>query len=245
MLLKRVQPFSTLWIREGRLSKNRDSTEKENRIPIANSMKSVSLAGQEIEGRSLDIVDGLLPPLSISWEERQVVIRLVHTCGDPSLAQDVVFHPEAIKASIAALKKGSSIFTDVMMVYTGIDVSRAKALGCKVYCALSERKGEPSEKQTRAGAAMRSLGPRLDGALVAIGNAPTALLSVLDIMDSGIARPAALIGMPVGFVASKESKEELMKRDIPFIAIKGTRGGSPLAAAAVNALLRLAVELRN
>jgi len=207
-----------------------------------NEVKSLALSGKEIEKLSLSIVDGLLPLLPLSPEERQVVIRLVHTCGDPTLAQYVLFHPEAIKAAINALKKGSPIFSDVKMVYTGIDASRAKALGCQVYCALSEMKEEPREKETRAGAAMRFLGPRLDGALVAIGNAPTALLSVLEIIDSGIARPALVIGMPVGFVASKESKEELLKRNVPYIVIKGTRGGSPLAAAAVNALLRLALS---
>lgn len=208
---------------------------------IRTELKNLSLAGKEIEKLSLEIVDGLLPSLPLSPGERQVVIRLVHTCGDPSLAQHVVFHPEAIKASLNALKKGYPIFTDVRMVYTGIDVSRAKSLGCEVYCALSEMKMEPGEKETRAGAAMRSLGSRIDGALVAIGNAPTALFSVLEIIDSRIASPAVVIGMPVGFVASKESKEELMKRDVPYIVIKGTRGGSPMAAAAVNALMRLAL----
>ncbi len=205
-------------------------------------MKKLALAGKEIEKLSLSIVEGLLPQLPLSPEERKVVIRLVHTCGDPSLAHDVLFHSEAIKAGLDALKKGSPIFSDVKMVYTGIDASRAKTLGCQVYCALSEMKEEPGEKETRAGAAMRSLGPRLDGALVAVGNAPTALLSVLEIIDSGIARPALVIGMPVGFVASKESKDELTKRNVPYIVIKGTRGGSPLAAAAVNALLRLALS---
>lgn len=203
-------------------------------------MKKLSLAGKEIERRSLSTVDGLLPQLPVSAQERQVVIRLIHTCGDPTLAHDVLFHAEAIKAGINALKKGSPIFSDVKMVYIGIDASRAKTLGCEVYCALSEMKEEPGENETRAGAAMRALGSRLDGALVAIGNAPTALLSVLEIIDSAIARPALVIGMPVGFVASKEAKEELIKRNVPYIVIKGTRGGSPLAAAAVNALLRLA-----
>ncbi len=205
-------------------------------------MKKPGLSGREIEELSLSIVDGLLPPLALSPEERQVVMRLVHTCGDPSLSEFVVFHPGAVQAALNALRNGCRIFSDVRMVYTGIDSSRVKALGCEVHCALSEMKGEPGEKETRSGAAMRYLGSRLDGSLVAIGNAPTALLSVLEMINSGIARPAVIIGMPVGFVASKESKEELMSRDVPYIAIRGTRGGSPLAAAAVNALLRLAIR---
>lgn len=206
------------------------------------TMKAASIAGREIERRSLEIVEGLLPQIELSWQERQVVVRLVHTCGDTSLARDVVFHLSALEAGIGALKRGSPIFTDVKMVYTGIDIARAKALGCQVYCALSEMKTEPGEKETRAGAAMRLLGARVEGAMVAIGNAPTALLSLLDIVDSGIARPALVVGMPVGFVACKESKEELLRRDIPYISIRGTRGGSPLAAAAVNAMLRLALR---
>lgn len=201
-----------------------------------------SLAGQDIEDLSFKIVDSLLPPLSFSRQERQVVIRLIHASGDPSLATEVVFHPGAIEAGLDALKKGCSIYTDVRMVYTGIDSSRAKSLGCKVYCALAEMQEQPKSNETRAGASMRSLGSNLDGSLVAIGNAPTALLSLVEIIDAGIAKPALVIGMPVGFVSCKESKEELLKRNIPYIVVKGSRGGSPLAAATVNALLRLALS---
>lgn len=196
----------------------------------------------EIEIRSMEIIDGLLPAHSWSGEELLVVKRLVHTSGDPSLCEVIRIHPEAISLGVAALRRGASVFTDVNMVRMGINAGRLKALGCDLCCAIDDPLISQQAQQagrTRAQTAMRVYGLELDDAILAIGNAPTALREVLAMVEEGLIRPALVIGMPVGFVDAAESKEALMQSDLPYISIAGTRGGSPLAAATVNALLRV------
>lgn len=169
-------------------------------------------------------------------------MRIVHTCGDPGVAGLVVFHPRCVDAAIQALCKGTTVFTDVRMVAAGIKGKLAGSLGCPVRCALDTTftVGEGNRDLTQTALAMQALGRQLDGSIVAIGNAPTALLALLDMIDEGLAAPAVIIGMPVGFVAAAEAKQELARRDTPFITIQGTRGGSAMAAATVNALMLLA-----
>ena len=203
----------------------------------------LSLASpQDIEQRSMEIVEGLLPPsLKISEDERLVVKHIVHAGGDPQLVPLIRFSSSAVSGGISAMAKGSPIFTDVRMVAAGINRRLAEACGCSVSCAMDEAEGlKPNT--TRAAAAMRHLGTRLNGAIVAIGNAPTALLALLELIDNDGVRPALIVGMPVGFVQARESKDELMKRDIPHITVAGTRGGSTLAVATVNTLLKMAGE---
>ena len=198
---------------------------------------------QLIEQRSMEIVEGLLPPLELSREERVVVKRLVHTAGDRDLASLIRFQPVATTMALTAIRLGRPIFTDVRMVSVAINRHLAEKFGCEVYCALDElelAKITQEEGSTRSGTAFRVLGERLNEAIVAIGNSPTALLALLELVSSKKVTPALVVGTPVGFVQAKESKEELMKLDIPYISIVGTRGGSALAGAAVNALLGLA-----
>ena len=198
---------------------------------------------EDIERQSMEIVERLLPPaLNISAEERLVVKHIVHAGGDPQIASLVRFSPSAISSGLSAMAKGSPIFTDVRMVAAGINRHRAEVCRCPVSCAMDESEGLKPDT-TRAAAAMRHLGKRLNGAVVAIGNAPTALLALLDLIDKDGIKPALVVGMPVGFVQAKESKDELMKRDIPYITIAGTRGGSALAVATVNALLKIAGDM--
>ena len=198
-----------------------------------------------IEQQSLAILEKLLPPLpDISPEELLVVKRIVHASGDPQVALSIKFGPSAIDSGISAIAKGSPIFTDVQMVATGINRKLAESFGCPIACALNETEGGNPVKQpdtTRATAAIYRLGKKLNGAIVAIGNAPTALLALLELIDRKEIKPALVIGMPVGFVQAKESKNELSKRDIPYITILGTRGGSAIAVAAVNALLKITI----
>jgi precorrin-8X/cobalt-precorrin-8 methylmutase len=197
---------------------------------------------QDIERRSMEIVEKFLPPsLNISEDERLLVKHIVHAGGDPQLAPLIRFSPGATSSGLSAIAKGSPIFTDVRMVAAGINRHLAESCGCSVSCAMDENKGL-NPNTTRAAAAMRHLGKRLNGAIVAIGNAPTALRALLDLIDCKEIRPALIVGMPVGFVQAKESKDELMKRDIPCVTIAGTRGGSALAVATVNALLKIAAE---
>ena len=200
------------------------------------------LKPHEIETRSMEIIDGLLPAGEWSPDELTVVKRLVHTTGDPSLATAVRFSAGAVEAGVAALGGGASVFTDTHMARIGVNKDRVAALGGSVECLIADEAVAAAAKQngrTRAATAMRVLGPRLDGAVVALGNAPTALREVLALAGEGLARPALVIGMPVGFVDAEESKDALLASDLTFIAIQGTRGGSPLAAATVNALLRV------
>ncbi len=203
----------------------------------------LSLASpQDIEQRSMEIVEGFLPPSpKISAEERMVVKHIIHASGDPQLVSLIRFSPSAISSGLSAIAKGSPIFTDVRMVAAGINERLVEMCGCSLSCAMDETKVlEPNT--TRAAAAMRHLGTRLSGAIVAIGNAPTALLALLELIDNNGIKPALIVGMPVGFVQAKESKDGLMKRDIPYITIAGTRGGSALAVATVNTLLKVAGE---
>ena len=198
----------------------------------------------EIEQESMKIISGLLPPLpNVSEGELAVVKRIVHTCGDPEIAHLIKFSPSAIDDGVSAITRGSLIVTDVRMALAGIDKRIAEAFGCCSLCALDEKNdagATTASNQTRTAAAIYHLGARLNGAVAAIGNAPTALFALLDLIDNQNIRPSLVVGMPVGFVQAEESKEALMKRDISYITIAGTRGGSTIAAATVNALLRLA-----
>lgn len=199
----------------------------------------------DIEQRSMEIVEGLLPDLPrISEEERAVVRRIVHASGDPQIAHLMRFSTSAVARGISAIRAGGPMVTDVQMVAAGINKTLLETFGCPLTCALDETERSRAEgrQTTRAAAAMRLLGTKLNNALVAIGNAPTALLALIELIDGGEVEPALVVGMPVGFVQARESKEELMKRAVPYITITGTRGGSATAAATVNALLKIAAD---
>lgn len=199
-----------------------------------------------IERESMEIIDSLVAfPEKLSAEEKTVVKRIIHASGDIQIAQMVRFSSGAISRGLDAISRGSSIITDVHMVMSGINSHLVEALGCSLYCAMDGihvAEGEEKLVITRAAWAIDNLGTKLNGAVVVIGNAPTALLSLLNSIDTRKINPALVIGMPVGFVKAEESKEELMKHDVPYITVTGTRGGSAMAVAAVNALLRIAAE---
>jgi len=218
----------------------------EEATPELSPNARLSLTSPEvIEQQSMEIVEKFLPPsLNMSEDERLVVKHVVHASGDPQVAPLIKFSLSAVSSGLSAIAKGSPIFTDVRMVAAGINRHLAEACGCSVSCAMDETKGLKAKEPniTRAAATMHHLGTRLNGAIVAIGNAPTALLALLDLVDGKEIRPALVVGMPVGFVQAKESKNELMKRDVPHITVVGTRGGSAMAVATVNALLKIAVE---
>lgn len=175
--------------------------------------------------------------------ERAVVRRIVYACGDATIARGLRLHPLAIEAGVAALREGRTIVVDVRMVRAGLRDDLAARLACPVRCALDVAGGRGEARATRlprAAVGMRLLASETSGGVVAVGSAPTALLALLDLMDEGCPPPALIVGLPVGFVAAAEAKEALTQRDVPFVTLPGTRGGSPLAAAAVNALLMLA-----
>ena len=202
-----------------------------------------ALLPDAIEARSFAIIEELLGPRPWGPEERQIAVRVVHATGDAAVADQLRIHPEAVAAGRRALTERGELFTDINMVAVGINKPLLSALGCRTVCAIDDPEVAAMARvqgTTRAIAAMRVLGPRMEGALVAIGNAPTALLALLDAVDEGRVRPGIIVGTPVGFVAAPESKAELMRRQVPYVTVEGTRGGSAVAAAVVNALMRLA-----
>jgi len=203
------------------------------------------LRPEEIEGRSFEIIEASGCLSALSAAEKAVVRRVVHAGGDLGLSELVFFSPNATQVAMTALRSGHSIITDVNMVATGVNKHLATRLGVKIQCLIDSpeiaRMAE-QEGMTRAATAVRELVQTNPEAIVVVGNAPTALREVLRLSAAGADRPAFVVGMPVGFVDAAESKEALRGSDVEHIGIAGTRGGSGLAAAAANALLKLALE---
>jgi len=169
-----------------------------------------------------------------------VAVRMIHACGDTTLPHLLDVHPRLVDAVRTALNAGAPIFTDAFMLAAGITRSRLPADN-EVICTLRDSRVAELARDwqtTRSAAAVSLWGAELDGAVVAIGNAPTALFHLLETIHAGGPRPAAILGIPVGFVGSAESKLALAENpwDIPYLVVHGRRGGSALAASAVNAL---------
>lgn len=171
-----------------------------------------------------------------------VVVRMIHAAGDTDLARAVQAHPRLVTAARAALERGAPIFTDATMIGTGITRARLPQDN-EVICTLRDSRVPDLAREwgtTRSAAAVSLWADRLEGAVVAIGNAPTALFHLLELIADGGPRPAAIIGVPVGFIGAAESKEALRENpwDVPWLIVEGRRGGSALAVSALNALAR-------
>lgn len=178
-----------------------------------------------------------------SEAEFRVLQRVIHATGDFSIADRLVFQNDPISAAISAIRSGGNILTDVNMVASGVSKTSLKKFGGQVYCGVSDPEvAEHAQKNglTRSDAAIQ-LYHQKNIAVLAVGNAPTALIAALKLIDEGRFTPGVVVGVPVGFVNAAESKEILKERTIPAITITGRRGGSPIAAAITNALLKLAV----
>ena len=200
------------------------------------------IAPQEIEAESFRIIERELGPTGFSPEEFAVVRRTIHATGDFSFAENLRFHPQAVTAGLAAIRAGKNILVDVNMAASGISAALLTRFGGRVICRVAEADTVAMAKQngtTRSDAAMaRSIADNIG--IVAIGNAPTALLKVMELIEQGLFAPDLVIGVPVGFVNASESKEFLAQKNYPFITALGRKGGTPVAVAAINALLRLA-----
>ena len=200
-----------------------------------------------IEQRSFEIIDSEVPePRPFEGAEWTVARRLIHTTADFDLLNHILFHPQAITAGITAIRNGCTIFTDTEMARAGIPVRRTEPFGSSTQCLLNRPdviKKAKESGSTRAQAAMDAAAPEIGGSIMAIGNAPTALIRLMQHLEKGGTPPALIVGMPVGFVNAAESKEILLAQStVPYITIRGRKGGSPLAAATVNALAILASE---
>lgn len=197
----------------------------------------------EIENRSMEIIAPYLAELHLDDAATKVYSRIIHAAGDVEYAPIIRIHPEAIAVMQEAFLRGANVYTDVEMVKTGINKKKLASFGGEVFCRVADEQIAQAAKEegiTRSMAAMRAFGRDLDGAIIAIGNAPTALFEVLRLVAEEGIHPAAVVGIPVGFVGAADSKELLAKNTVvPYITVEGTKGGSPIAAAAVNAVMYL------
>jgi precorrin-8X/cobalt-precorrin-8 methylmutase len=193
-----------------------------------------------IRRASFDAIRREADPAHVPEGLRDVALRIAHAAGDVSVIADLVASPEAASLGRAALARGATVLVDASMVAAGIAQGRLPA-GNKVIAAIGDERVPDLARRlatTRAAAAAELWRPHLDGAVVAIGNAPTALFHLLEMIEAGAPRPALVLGFAVGFVGAAEAKQALAENPfgIPFIALAGRRGGSAMAAAAVNAL---------
>ncbi|MDD2407634.1 MAG: precorrin-8X methylmutase [Tepidiphilus sp.] len=211
--------------------------------------EQLTALGRAIEHDSFALIDAEVGDAhSYAASQWPVVRRMIHASADFEFNGLTFFHPEAIEAGIAAIRRGAPVVADVEMICVGLSRPRLAHFGMKAHQFISDEDVIAAAKAnggTRAIEAMRKahrLG-LLEGSIVAVGNAPTALIEVVRLIEEEGVRPALVLGMPVGFVSAAESKERLMaQQEVPWIAIRGRKGGSTLVVAALHALLALAEE---
>jgi len=205
---------------------------------------TVILDPQEIERRSFEIIDTEVGPHAFDARQWPVVRRIIHTTADFDFARSTVFAPGAVEAGIAALRGGAKILCDTNMVKAGVNKARLASFGGEIFCHVADAE---VAAQAKAAGVTRSIMATRKGAaegcrIFLIGNAPTALFELLDLVRSGQCEPALVVGVPVGFVGAEESKEALLASGLPYILCRGRKGGSAIAAAILNALMILAGE---
>ena len=199
------------------------------------------MSPEDIEEKSMAIIEQEMGEINCSFEEKQIIKRVIHTTVDVDFGKSLIFHPLAVEACLKAIEAGKKIITDVHMVKSGIRAYDLEEFGNNILCFFDKDKKESNpDNIPRAVLAMRKAGESLNDSIVVVGNAPTALFELIDMIKSGDVDPVLIIGVPVGFVGAAESKEELQKLDIPYITINGRRGGSTVAAAILNALIKIA-----
>lgn len=196
--------------------------------------------GAAIYRASFATIRGEADLIAIPADAERVAVRMVHACGQTDLARDLVVHPDLVSAARGALRAGAPILTDAHMVASGVTRRRLPADN-EVLCLLRDPRVPGLAEAwgtTRSAAAVSLWADRLEGAVVAIGNAPTALFHLLEMLDAGAPRPAAVVGVPVGFIGAAESKDALVAHPagVPYLVVRGRRGGSAMAASALNAL---------
>ena len=203
--------------------------------------------GQSIEDESMQIIEAEIGPHQYNELEWPIVRRVIHATADFDFAKEnkIIFSKDAIKSGISALKDGCNIIVDVNGVLGGLNKQNLKDYSCNVICNISNPKIVEEAKKfnkTRAQTSMRMAASEMNGGIVVIGNAPTALLEIIAMVKEDVTKPALIVGIPVGFVSSPESKEALQSLDVPYITNIGRKGGSPCASAIVNALFKLLRE---
>jgi precorrin-8X/cobalt-precorrin-8 methylmutase len=212
-----------------------------------NDMRQMTALGRSIEDGSFAIIDQEAGPHDFGPEEWEVVRRVIHATADFEFKTLMRFHPKAVRAGVTALQGGCPLLVDVKMISAGLNEERLSAYGCKVHSFISDDDvilTAKANNSTRAIEAMKKAHRLnfLDGAVVAIGNAPTALLELVRLIREEQAKPALIIGVPVGFVSAAESKEVTLELSTPSIVASGRKGGSPIAVAIIHALLLLSAK---
>jgi precorrin-8X/cobalt-precorrin-8 methylmutase len=218
--------------------------------PLVYSLYASPRNGDDIEGMSFAIINQEAPPHTFAPEEWEIVRRMIHTAGDFNLMQDVRFSPGAISAGIEALRKAGPIYADSNMIRAGLSLSRLRQASqeytpASILCHIADPDVARDARQAglpRSLFAMRKAKHSLNGGVAAFGNSPVALLELNRMIIEEAIRPDLVIAMPVGFVHVEESKTELIKQGIPYIALEGRRGGSTLAVSVIHALCSLAVK---
>lgn len=208
-------------------------------------LKIENVLPNDIERRSMQIIDEELAAMGIALDPAQapVIKRCIHTSADFDYARNLAFSPHALETGLEALKAGCTIVTDTKMAYSGISKPTLAKLGCQAACFIADEDVAQRAKEsgcTRSTICMDKAA-EIDGdVIIAIGNAPTALIRVAELIDEGALKPKLVIGAPVGFVNVEVSKEIIMERDVEYIVARGRKGGSNIAACICNALLYLA-----
>lgn len=200
---------------------------------------------QAVEEAGLKIVDQEAGSHSFNPGQWSVVRQVIHATADFEFAREMVFHPAAVEAGVAAIRFGADIVADTQTVDVGITKDRLRKYGGTVWCFISDDDvilKAREETLPRTAVAMRKAAETSDGSIYVIGNAPAALLELIRLVKEGKAKPSLIIGVPVGFVGAAEAKETLLASTTPFITCRGRKGGSTVAAAIINALSLLATQ---
>lgn len=198
------------------------------------------IAPKDIEKRSFEIITELLGSRRLDPENEPVIKRVIHTTADFDFADSLIFSPHAVEQGLRALRAGCDIVTDTQMAKAGISKPALEKLGGRVHCFMSDADvAQEAQKRglTRAAVSMERAAALQNPSIFAVGNAPTALLRLRELIDDGRVAPALVIGVPVGFVNVVESKEQILSSSVPHIVARGRKGGSAVAAAICNALL--------
>ena len=224
----------------GQHPKITDLVQEELYDEVIDQLKLNKVAPSKIEDKSMELIEKNLNGHEIPPEQKPIIKRVIHTTGDFDFLTSIIFHDKAVSAGLKAVEEKKIIFTDVTMVQAGIN----KKLGHDVRCVLNDPEVmelASHEGITKASAGMKSLSHKLDGNIIAIGNAPTALIELVNMIKNNGLKPALIVGIPVGFVNAKESKSYLTTiKDVPYITNRGQKGGSTVADAIINALIKMA-----
>ena len=218
-----------------------------------NDMRQMTGLGRQIENSSFDVINNEVGPHDFTDEQWEVVRRVIHATADFEYKHLTHLSGDAITEGITALKKGAPIVTDVQMIIAGLNKARLEAYGSECHCFISDEdviKTAKANNSTRAIESFKKAHSKglLDGAVVAIGNAPTALIELCRLIKEEGAKPALIIGVPVGFISAVESKEEVLKMvrtenvHAPYIITRGRKGGSTIAVSIIHALLLLSTR---